>query len=182
VSCVCSVALVMTLLGVFQACRPDASASPDASDACQSMPRVIGQADPPLPEAAREPFALQLNVPSEVQSRQPVPLRITLQNTGSGPVKFGLGDAENTFDIVVRRPDGTEVWRRLRGRVIVLVSHWRLLASGDRLSFEDTWNQRDNQGHPVQAGIYCVQGTLLTSGSGAWGTRPQPVAISPPRL
>jgi hypothetical protein len=66
------------------------------------------------------------------------------------------------FDLVVTRPNGTPVWRRLAQAVIPAILVLRQLGPGESLAWRDSWNQVDDQGDPVPPGDYLVTGRLPT--------------------
>lgn len=139
------------------------------SAACGTAPPGSGNGDVAMEPAAQvrdstpmdaHSLVLHLELPERAARGAPVPIRLALHNRGGAPVTVGLGGRPVAFDFLVTRPDGSEVWSRLHGQAIAAVLQERRLAPGEVLRFEDTWNQRDNQGRQVPAGRYLVRGDL----------------------
>jgi hypothetical protein len=101
---------------------------------------------------------VELIVPARVRPGEPVPITLHVLNTGPDAVVLGLTGRPVAFDLVVARPDGTEVWRRLHGATVPLVLELRRVAPGERLVFTDRWLQVDNAGRTVLPGSYTVRG------------------------
>lgn len=119
---------------------------------------------PPIP---LQYLTLWLEVTSEVQAGETVPLKLKVKNTGKCTFKLSLG-GRPAYDFIVTKLDGTEVWRWLHGLPIRLAIEERFLQSGEELEFAADWNQQDNDGNPVPPGTYFVQGVLrvLPEGKG----------------
>lgn len=107
--------------------------------------------------------ALSITFPSPVRVGDTVPITLRLTNTARDAVQF-VGSADLTdFDVIVTRPDGTEVWSRLHGQVLLPVAHTRVLAPGETIELTTAWDLRDNAGVRVAPGEYRIQG--LAGGS-----------------
>lgn len=137
--------------------------------ACGAAPRESRDPDMPMDDAAQvrnstpvgpDRLVLHLELPARAARGAPVPIRLALENRGDAPVTVGLGGRPVAFDFVVARPDGAEVWSRLHGQAIAAVLQERRLAPGEVLHFQDSWDQRDNQGRQVPPGRYLVWGVL----------------------
>lgn len=134
----------------------------------------------PVTASPADSVRLELRVPREVPSGRPVPVRLELVNPGSAPATLYLRGREIAFDVVVTRPDGSPVWRRLAGAAIPAILQVRRLAPGERMSFEARWAQRTDAGRPVAPGDYLVKGALLTDQE-PLETEPAPLRILPRR-
>jgi len=66
------------------------------------------------------------------------------------------------FDLVVTRPDGTAVWRRLAHETVPAILALHRLRAGERLEWRDSWGLVDDQGDAVPPGDYLVTGRLPT--------------------
>lgn len=117
---------------------------------------------PPIP---LQFLALWLGVPAEVQVGEIVPLKLKVKNTGECIFKLFL-DGRPAHDFVVTKLDGTEVWRWLHGHPIRPAIVEKTLQPGEELEFAAGWDQRDNDGNPIPAGTYFVQGVLAVLPSG----------------
>jgi hypothetical protein len=109
------------------------------------------------------PLSLTLEVPVVATIGQPVPLRLTLTNTGSDTVMIGLPGVESQRADFVVSKGGKEVWSKLRGSTMLDVLLTGPLVPGEATTFNAIWTQRDNHGNRVAAGAYTVQGFLNES-------------------
>lgn len=112
----------------------------------------------PMTAAAQHPDSIQFTVlaPASVRRGEPVPIALHLTNAGDRPVQVYLTGRTITFDIVVARPDGHVVWRRLEGKAGQQILQVKTLAPRETLELKDVWT------HPVDPGDYTVQGVLPT--------------------
>lgn len=152
-----------------------------AAAAC-SAPGNAPDRDPTRPSSptAPAPLLLRLEVPGEVRAREPVPMRLVLENHGDQPVEVGLGGAPIAFDFIVLDPDGQEVWSRLEGLAVEAILRPQTVGPGEAVDFLDAWDQRDNRGRRVAPGSYRVRGVLPVVGEPrGWGTETQVVRIEP---
>jgi len=97
-----------------------------------------------------------------VRIGEPVPITLRLTNTNDRPVELHLQGRQIAFNIIVAREDGTVVWRRLEGEVVLGILQIRTLAPGEVLELTDVWRQRSKSGRPVEPGVYAIQGALPT--------------------
>lgn len=104
-------------------------------------------------------LVLQLVAPERVRPGEKVVLRLILKNVSPNPVEARL-DGRPTHDFIVRRPDGTEVWRWSHGQAVQDILQIRVLRPAEELAFEGVWPQRDNNGRPVAPGMYRLQGIV----------------------
>jgi hypothetical protein len=106
-----------------------------------------------------------LRPPSTVAHGQPVEFELVVQNVSDRPVWLETGDSTYAFDFIVTNRDGSEIWSRLhsmRGDPIPAILRRRVIAPGDSVRYQGTWNQRSDSGRKVNPGTYWVQGTLNT--------------------
>jgi hypothetical protein len=90
-----------------------------------------------------------------------VPLQLSISNLGDQPIELQTGDSAYSFDFVVARPDGEEVWSRLHDvEAIPAIGITRVLAPGENMTFEDHWNLQTNEGKRADPGTYLVYGLL----------------------
>lgn len=102
-------------------------------------------------------FILSLEVPSDVRAGETVTLKMKYKNTSYFPAKLFSSFVPDDF--IVTTSDGKEVWRLRRG-VIPDVLLEKFIQPKGELEFSSVWKQVDNNGIPVQPGIYLVRGTL----------------------
>ncbi len=105
---------------------------------------------------------VELDLPREVRAGDAVPMTLRVTNTADRPLTLRLRGRPIAFDLVVRREDGTIVWRKLEGAMIAMVLQLRTLAPGETLELEDAWRQQAADGSQVGPGDYAVTGALLT--------------------
>ena len=103
---------------------------------------------------------VDLVLPPTARLGEAVPITVRLRNTSSQPVNLELPGRPVAFDVVVTGTDGTDVWRRLHNRVTGSALLMLRLGPGESRDFATEWPQVDNQGRPVPAGSYNVQGML----------------------
>lgn len=123
----------------------------------------------------------QLQVPSAVPAGEPVQIRFTVQNVSQRPVEIYLRGRTIAFDILVARAHGGIVWRRLEDEIIPAIIQLKVLGPGEMLEFQETWNQRTNQGGWVGPGLYTAQALLLTDAPVSLNTESVPLRIGAER-
>jgi hypothetical protein len=121
----------------------------------------------------------EIVLPDSVRAGEPVPVTLRLTNTGREPLTIYLQGRPIAFDVTVRRPDGTIVWRRLEGEVVSAILAVRQLEPGASLEFEEVWRQVSNAGEAVPPGDYRVTGVLPGDASEAFQTSPALLRIVP---
>jgi hypothetical protein len=67
---------------------------------------------------------------------------------------------DGAFDFYVTGNGDAEVWNLLHGQAALLNLFPVTLEPGQQMTFQGNWDQRDNQGQPVQPGTYHVFGAL----------------------
>jgi len=124
-------------------------------------------------------MTLHLSVPPRVRAGEPVPVTLSVTNSGTTPLTLYLKGRPIAFDVVVRRKDGEIVWRRLHGATIAMVLRVETVSPGDSLRLEDVWPQRTQAGDPVEPGDYTVTGELPTDGPEPLRSAAAPLRIDP---
>ena len=109
---------------------------------------------------------LAANVRTDKPAYQPgeqVQFTLTVTNPGPAPVTYmrPLGPSGQRYDFFVRTADGRGVWHWSHGKVFTLALERHTLAPGETLTFNETWDQRDNNGQQVSAGTYTVTGVYV---------------------
>ncbi len=91
----------------------------------------------------------------------PVPMVLRLHNDGPA-ADLVLQGRPVAFDLVVTRPDGTAVWRRLAHATVPAILALHRLGAGEKLEWRDSWGLVDDRGDAVPPGDYLVSGRLPT--------------------
>lgn len=120
---------------------------------------------------------VELEFPAAAARSSRVPMTLRVTNTATDSLVLGLTGRPTAFDIVVAAEDGTEVWSRLHDANVSMILEFRRLAPGDVLEFTDEWDQRDNDGRSVAAGVYYVHGVLPAEDRDL-RSEPRPLVIS----
>lgn len=90
-------------------------------------------------------------------------------NTGSRSVTLRYRTAQR-FEFLARRgTDQAIVWRWSRGRFFAQTTSTVTLRPGERQVFRVVWNQRNNQGEQVAAGLITIEGFNVAEGLAAKG-------------
>jgi hypothetical protein len=130
------------------------------------------------PVSGQASMRLDIEVPREVVRGEPVPIVLRLTNTGDA-ADLVLQGRPVAFDVIVTRPDGAPIWRRLEGQVFpAILQLWRL-ESGERLEWRESWTQTTNAGQPVAPAEYLVTGILPTDPPAEMRTAPRELRILP---
>ena len=115
-------------------------------------------------DAGSDPLRLELLMPAHVRAGERLPIRLRVQNVSGRAIDLYLRGRAPTFDVLVARPSGEVVWRRLEGEIIPAIVHLHPLAPGERLEIETAWDQRAQNGRAAGAGDYVATGLLLVEG------------------
>ena len=116
----------------------------------------------PMTAPAQPSLRLSVVAPGEVRAGETVPIILRAVNTSDRPLDLYLRGRTIAFDVVVTRADGDTVWRRLEGQIIPAILQLRTLAPRETLELRADWDQSDNRGRRVSAGVYTVRALLLT--------------------
>ena len=106
-----------------------------------------------------------------------MPLVFRVSNAGPAAVTLELQGREPTADFVVTDRQGTVVWSKLRGRVMLGSLRLVPLPPGRGLTFRHAWDQRSDRGAPVPPGEYVVRAVLITGDRGGLASPPARVTI-----
>ena len=87
---------------------------------------------------------------------EPVPLTITVAASESITLYYRT---TQRYEIVVSDAQGKEVWRWSKDKAFGEVVEQVNLEENERLSFSETWDQRDNNGEPAPPANYTVTAT-----------------------
>jgi hypothetical protein len=177
------VSLAIAALFLAGACSgQESAAGSDASDSKATQidsAAITSAALVPSEPALYDSVSLTLATPTSVRRGQQVPLVLSVRNVSRQSLTLKLGAVDN-FDLVVERPDGSVVWRRLDGRVVTLVQRRFRLDPEGGLERRDSWDQRRNDGQPVPPGRYQVRGELPNAGpADPWLTPSKQLVIEP---
>ena len=83
-----------------------------------------------------------------------VTLRLTVENTGDGPVSLSFSDGQRAEFVAERADDRQEVWRWSEGRTFAMALGNEELRPGETDTFEGTWEK-------PEGGEYVVRGWLV---------------------
>ena len=92
----------------------------------------------------------------------PLQMTLTLLNRGGQPARLLFASSQR-YDFLARDDAGNEVWRWSADKLFAQVLGEETLAPGGTLTFEETWNQRDNRGLQVAPGRYVIEGVIVRS-------------------
>ena len=126
-----------------------------------------GTDDPSLPSPSAEfpSLGLRFDPPSEVETGEDVPFRLTVVNVGEAPLELGLGGNAvdgypGSFNFFVETAGGEEVCVLCAGAAVQTILVPRTLQPGEGLELGRDWDQTDNDLQPVPPGTYSVYGTF----------------------
>ena len=137
-----------------------------------------GKVLPAEESAHSRELAVWLEMPADVPAGDTVSIKLKVRNTADHPVDLPLG-GRPAHDIVVTRPDGTEVWRWLHGQIVEDILELRPLQPGEELTFAAEWEQVDSDGNRVPPGTYVVRGILNAEPGQELETEPKTLIITP---
>jgi hypothetical protein len=103
---------------------------------------------------------IELVLPPQVHLGDRVMIALRVRNDGSRLLNLELPGRPVAFDVIIRGPDGAEVWRRLRNTITGSALMLLRLKPGQVREFSAQWAQVDNDGRPVAPGSYSVRGVL----------------------
>lgn len=131
---------------------PSPSPSPTAVAVAADCPIVGGQ-------PARGLIAtLQLDGGETAFAQgQPITMTLTLVNCDLEPVTRLFNNAQR-FDFIVSGEGGEEVWRWSADKAFAQVLGEETFQPGQKVTYRETWEQKDNQGRAVPPGTYQVTG------------------------
>ncbi|HWO87751.1 MAG TPA: BsuPI-related putative proteinase inhibitor [Gemmatimonadales bacterium] len=112
-------------------------------------------------QGEQDTLELRLVVPPQVRVGQEVAMRLLVRNRTGRTLDLYLRGRAITFDVIVARDSGAEVWRRLEGEVIPAVLQVHTLRPGEQIEAGASWNQRRRGGELVQPGRYRARALLL---------------------
>ncbi len=103
-------------------------------------------------------------------------MRLKVENKGSQPISLTFPTGQR-YDFVVTTPDRRILWVWSHDKAFTLIFGSLTLSPGQKIEFEEEWDQRDNDGNPLPPGDYWVYGVLTTDP--AVKTDPQPLRLLP---
>jgi hypothetical protein len=117
------------------------------------------QPQQPQPEPAGLKLELKLNKPS-YKLKESITLTLTITNQSKESFKDSFRSSQE-YDFIVKQ-DNKEVWRWSADKFFAQVITEFTLAPGKSKSFEEVWEQVDNEGKGILAGKYQAIGILTT--------------------
>jgi len=117
----------------------------------------------PTPTPAVPPFSFEGPVGIDLTTygvfyKQGEQVRLTILVAASEPVTLYYRTAQR-YDIVVTDSEDKEVWRWSKDKSFSQELEQVSLQANEWLTFEELWDQRDNDGQPVPLGNYSVTAT-----------------------
>ena len=85
-------------------------------------------------------------------------LLLTITVAASEPITLYYRTTQR-YDIVISDAEGKEMWRWSRDKAFGEVLEQVSLQASETRSFDESWDQRDNDGQPVPTGNYTVTAT-----------------------
>jgi flagellar hook assembly protein FlgD len=85
-------------------------------------------------------------------------IRLTITIAASEPITLYYRTTQR-FEIVISDADGKEVWLWSKDRTFAEVLEQVSLKASETLSFDESWDQKDNDGQAVPTGNYTVTAT-----------------------
>ena len=140
--------LLMTILAT--ACGGDGESGPTSSPTGAATPTV-------LPFPFEGPVGIDLTTYG-VFHKQGEPLPLTITIAASEPITLYYRTTQR-FDIVISDPEGKVVWRWSKDKAFAEVLEQVSLKASETLSFDESWDQKDDNGQPVPTGNYTVIAT-----------------------
>ena len=130
----------------------DNGGEPSPSSTGVASPTATG---PPFPFEG--PVGIDLTTYGAFYAKgKPVPLTITI--AASEPITLYYRTTQR-YEIVISDAEGKEVWRWSKDKAFGEVLEQVSLQADETLGFDESWDQRDNDGQPVPAGNYTVTAT-----------------------
>jgi len=90
--------------------------------------------------------------------KQGEPVRLVITVAASETITLHYRTTQR-YDIVITDPDGKEVWRWSKDKAFGEVVEEVTLEENETLTFNESWDQRDNNGQPVPPGSYTATAT-----------------------
>jgi hypothetical protein len=92
--------------------------------------------------------------------KQGEPIRLTITVAAAEPITLRYRTTQR-YDIVVTNTEGTEVWRWSKDKAFGEAVGEISLEANQSATFDETWDQRDNDGQQVPLGTYTVTATSV---------------------
>jgi hypothetical protein len=132
----------------------------------QEIPRkevsIVPNSKPPQEETKEEEglkLELKLNKPA-YKLKEPITMSLTVANKSKETFRDSFRSAQS-YDFVVKQ-ENKEIWRWSSDKLFAQVITEFTLAPGKSKSFEEVWEQIDNDGKNISAGKYQTIGILAT--------------------
>ena len=114
--------------------------------------------DPPVRVDTPIGVSISLELERTVRVGQSVSIDVVLTNKGNSALELGHGIPFHE-NVMIFTSDGDQVWTKLRG-VQVGVGGSTSLQPSETVRLQTLWNQRDQDGFELPAGLYLVRGTV----------------------
>ena len=126
----------------------------------------------------KDTFAYSVEAQPRARHGETVDLKLIIRNQTSEPAHIYGG--RNSFDFVISKESGENVWHWQCGKVTTLVLRTQWVSPDKPLEFTGDWEQIDMKGHPVPPGIYHIRGALDMDYPERLVTDPITIEILPP--
>jgi hypothetical protein len=101
---------------------------------------------------------------SEYAIGEPVSMTLILTNCGGNPTRLFYGDGQR-YEFIAEDDRGEEVWRWSHDRAFTQAAGEETIQPGETVVYSEQWDQRGNDGKPVQEGRYKIFGFSIGCGS-----------------
>ena len=142
---------------------PTATQGPTGSPVASATP----SAAPPLPaECIASPGSFGVGLISDLRldegrrqfsPGQPIAITLLLTNCVASDSRLFYPTSQR-YDFIVKGAQGAEVWRWSTDQVFAQARGEVTIRSGERVTYSETWDQRDRAGQQVPSGRYEVFG------------------------
>jgi len=151
--CLLGLTVCALLIGALAAaCDGGDDGGPSPTPTSVASPTPTG---PPFPFEG--PVGIDLTIYGAFYKQgSPVPLTITL--AASEPITLYYRTTQR-YEIVVSDAEAKEIWRWSKDKAFGEVLEQVSLQANETLGFNESWDQRDNDGQPVPTGNYTVTAT-----------------------
>lgn len=102
---------------------------------------------------------VQLEYPRLVNTKQSVPLTLSIKNIGDSMIEVFLGGGP-PHDFELKTIFGNEIWKLSYGSIRTDVLQQKTLQPDEVFKLEGKWSQLNNSGKRVLPGIYLIHGTV----------------------
>lgn len=151
---------------------PQVGQSSSAGEEGEGPVTTLTSAIPNWPSLARGVAVNEIRPPTGGRF---VVFTLAVVNTGADPVKLRFNTGQR-YDFLVSDDRGREIWRWSSSRAFIQIMSEITAAPRQLIVYSVVWDGKDNEGRPVAAGEYWVQGVFTADPWAA--TQPVPFVWS----